>query len=1145
MATQLHYLDYTIHLTDKAQVTALNEAVARMNSPVNDAAGTLVNYLIFGQAALGYGYLFCSPDRAAAEYSVPILKTGEAFASPCITSPLISNQNANYPTDLDRFEKKVGGWFGISALFGDTIKTLWRGNFVYSPSSTSILDDGNAEPDPEEIAQRRFVDGFELPDNGEGGSTSGIAMLVSRQASRHADGYGLAIRGSDGVKFHLLDENGAALTTSSWERLYIRLIAAPTGNVTFWRCRNSISTESGIQLAISSARRIVINNTDSAGSQTPLGTDADALDLNVWYRVDVLFKYGTDGFFKLHVNRTLKVNVSSLPWNGLGQDSGTHYKSEVGTALNTSDRMLGLDIDDWENMVLPVDLTGLDWKNGTRIVRFNAALFGADHAGWLGEWAAAQQNPSDDGALVLTSTVSGAMLHIKTDAELCIDAEVSSLGAVAILSCIRVERDGVANGELGYSIAGLAPVMTALVQALNPTWYRVAHRPAGMIQPASVTPIDLYHEKGAAVDPSVVYNFSGIAALLGVWGPEDVVKLTGAATAPKVIAGNTGVHNSPYPRTAWARKGPPPLSPVVVVGGTYIGNGTLTELLFLAPVNWLWIRRLGTPEQGVRWYSSMLAAHEGFQQVTSPEGMVQAGINETFAGASVEDEQEQQTILRVVGDQASSNAVGVTYQYIAFCDPGMRFTLNAGLSYHRGAADRTTILVNDNFLPEAMFLNQEVTSGTADVAAFYKGIGHGTTEISKLDTTVTPAAISFARGSLLSKAAIQFAGQGQSIPVSLWRRDDGSNDPGIPRVMALATYTGDGAGNRTVALAPVSGRYPLFGLVVPHTTMESHYRDPSHTGTTSTKVPGSTVAANGIRGGGMDQIMVGSDLNANGIVYDVFVIPGSDEAGNNGWGTNGEFIPVEPAIPLDGPWDFPTTGFPGFPGFPGDPDGGDGEEPETPDPIDFETGCLAHSIKLANQALALLGISKQIVTLATDQAEDIQVNLHFQTTIDEVLRDFPWAFATKYRTLTLVAGTTLLPATSDWVYAYRAPSDMLFARRLVNTIGLRGRRDDDDPPKFRVGRDTTGALIYANVEGAYLEYTYRVPCAAEAGDSLFREAVKWKLAAVMAMPLGRDEKQQVRCLQVYDAVITRARGVNAREQQQETDRNDAPWITGR
>jgi len=136
-----------------------------------------------------------------------------------------------------------------------------------------------------------------------------------------------------------------------------------------------------------------------------------------------------------------------------------------------------------------------------------------------------------------------------------------------------------------------------------------------------------------------------------------------------------------------------------------------------------------------------------------------------------------------------------------------------------------------------------------------------------------------------------------------------------------------------------------------------------------------------------------------------------------------------------------------------------------------------------------------------------------------------------------------LQASDDWLYAYRIPSDLVLARRLV-APGM-ARRFDKNPPPFRIGQDANGNLLYTDQVDAVLEYTTRPVCAAGAGDALFREALAWRVAHAMAMGLSKDAKQRDACWAMYLQTLKRASIPNANEQQVQPNDGDAPWIQER
>lgn len=211
---------------------------------------------------------------------------------------------------------------------------------------------------------------------------------------------------------------------------------------------------------------------------------------------------------------------------------------------------------------------------------------------------------------------------------------------------------------------------------------------------------------------------------------------------------------------------------------------------------------------------------------------------------------------------------------------------------------------------------------------------------------------------------------------------------------------------------------------------------------------------------------------------------------------------------------------------------------------DFLGACREPSTEIANLALSHLGINKQIESVLLDNtAESIVVRLHFARVVNAVLRAFAWPFATRYETLTLVAGTAATAANHDWQYSYRAPSDAIFARRILG-VGKK-RAPDPNPPRFRIGSDLDGSLVYTNEAAAELEYTARTSCPAIYGDALFLEALEWRLAWAIGPALAKDQKAVDNCLRTYELLIARARVVGANEGEADDNRVDPDWISGR
>lgn len=211
--------------------------------------------------------------------------------------------------------------------------------------------------------------------------------------------------------------------------------------------------------------------------------------------------------------------------------------------------------------------------------------------------------------------------------------------------------------------------------------------------------------------------------------------------------------------------------------------------------------------------------------------------------------------------------------------------------------------------------------------------------------------------------------------------------------------------------------------------------------------------------------------------------------------------------------------------------------------------CMAFKLEVINKALGHLGITQVVQDLEEETREMQTADVYYEDDLAATLRSFPWGFATKYLALTLLDGEAGDPINEDWTFMYRYPVDCLMARRLVRD-GT-GRSFDADPPPFREGRgeiaeDEQGKVLYSNFEDAILEYTSGESGVECLGDSLFKEAVSWRLAWHMAPGLGRDKKQADACYAMHVRTLKIAEAYAANEQQQEQNVDgEASWIRNR
>jgi hypothetical protein len=1136
------FLTYYIVLTDPARVKEYQE---RVWTPSPSVPVGVIWERILG----GADVQFSAPFRG---YTAPA-----DDGAPFIWTPWSGNGETGgpYPLNVRQFERHSGGFLGIG---GTTKKFYWMGNFVLAAAKPDpSTGEGGPTLDGEtipialqaNIPPRRWCEGFEVPGELPTNEVIGNGLAPSADASRHAGQYGLAIRGANNLRWtNNLTRLGGTALAQSWERFYIRLRKMPGATVNFYGSTVTSSAGSGIMLSVTSGGQLALFRRDSS-TATLIATIADLVEWSgdpaedAWTRVDLLHNYaGATGSIRVYINGAIVATADVIG----GTTHSTSWMGNVNSGANT----LELDVDDWICAEVPKlgateTLNSKDWLAGSKVALLRPKAFGGSHSGWTGDfrtalqrvWGAASPVPT-----TLTSSTALALVDVETDSDQVIDADGQAIGVASMVVALRSRR-GTNSGRLGYSLAGAGAVLAAVTESgvlLSSTG--VIYTGPGGAAFADVTPIRLQFEKGNDTGAATVATLQAQVELIGEFGPEDHRETEGPT--PDFPA-PVGTHNYPYPRSPWAREAAaPPTAPYIVLGGTYVGNGTGFDLTFRAPVHFLFIRPTTAGNRGVFWLAGQPGGgHPNFQQGIGPWiAMVEEDLS--FSGTTGDNAQQQRFRARITGNDANINANGVTYQYIAVQDPGARFLRLETRVPTPGVATRLHRMVDPDFVPGfALALLGDFSAGSTP-RIYAQHPSHAANALVPWDNA---ALLASAVGDFVTPGQWETRLAMQSIGAAghtfaFWRRQDGNNDPGEAAAVAFGSYVGDGAASRTISLSPAAGKRLLFAMIFGESG-NGVFRDPTHTGTNSTSSGGSEVTT-GITAGQVDGFTVGSTVNSNGVVYSYFVLyAATATAGNGGWGQNGEHIPVETAPPVTGPWPDIEDEYP-------DPVVEE-PAPELPDDIatDLTMPCLTATTRIANLALSRIGVSMRIANLATDTSQEADtIRLNYGLDVGKVLRDHAWPFATRYADLVLVGGTETVPVNKDWQYSYRTPTNLLFARRLVPASG-RGRSWDAAPHTFRLGSDATGGLLFSNIRvvpGAalQLEYTVRLDCAASAGDPLFRNALAWKLAASIAAPLTRDAKLAELCQVMYERALREAAAAVENESRHEPT-GDVDWITGR
>lgn len=229
------------------------------------------------------------------------------------------------------------------------------------------------------------------------------------------------------------------------------------------------------------------------------------------------------------------------------------------------------------------------------------------------------------------------------------------------------------------------------------------------------------------------------------------------------------------------------------------------------------------------------------------------------------------------------------------------------------------------------------------------------------------------------------------------------------------------------------------------------------------------------------------------------------------------------------------------------------------------------TVAICNMALRHIAQASGITNFENDASEAADLcRVFFPQVVDEVLRAFPWPFATKFDSPALVQGPQPAP-TPEWAYSYRVPVDCVWVRRILGA----GTSLAPTPPGFplaptypgnrietqssripyRLAADAAGRLLLTDFPPVpattttpqlpIIEYVFQQD---NAGlyPADFAQAVALKLAFYMAPGLTKGDRFKLgdRAFSLYQSAIAAAEA-NAKNEEQKDMAADAEMIQAR
>lgn len=765
---------------------------------------------------------------------------------------------------------------------GPDLVLKWSCNIVFQAAQIGPT------VDPTEVApipKRRFTCGFEVQSSTIGGVSGSYTQ--ARNASRTLEGVGFACRSNlnQTISFPQNLYVTPQDTRKTWERFYARFLTVGTEEVIMWRVLASPQPLNGCYISVASGGTGIVavklyNRVVGVGTLVGSFLLAAAADIE-HHRFDVLLNFGaggsTTGSIRVYIDGQLAISVTGLT-TGVGSNS-THASSEIGITDGTANNGWEYDLDDWHAAEIPnisgvESLTSADWFLGTHVQLQKSDT--VNPGSWTGPTESVNQvigasNLSTTSQLA--STTSGDTLEVVTDADDTPETPYNTLGLYVCVAAMRAmafsaRASGSANAQLGYKVAGGAAVLDTVSINATAAWDDSFYPGTGVdILPDSVVPASAVYVHPADTTSVVVKALALEVQYVGIFSLAD----GGPATV-----GIYYQHNAQWPTIAQAFMGPL-AGPIIfgVEGGTYVGNGTQQSISVNLPFHFLYIRPVGSANPGVIWMAGQLAPSIGVQGAARPDMVARVDY----------DIDTGLTTFTVTGTSINNNSNGVTYQYIAICDPGYRYLINGAYQHKAAAAGPFTnpLLISSlPYDPSLGFIVQNRFTNDVTERTMFKGVGHSGTTGNIMNGTALTAMGEWGSGAWESGADAQDSGASNQATYCFIRPADTCDNT----MFVFGTYTGNGTNPRSISWAPATGRYPLFIIVQPHNSA-AFVKDPSDAASSSRNFTSGSASATGITGVAQDGFTVNSALNSNGVVYDFMVVLG-DTAGM----TNGFYYPA-------------------------------------------------------------------------------------------------------------------------------------------------------------------------------------------------------------------------------------------------------------
>lgn len=186
---------------------------------------------------------------------------------------------------------------------------------------------------------------------------------------------------------------------------------------------------------------------------------------------------------------------------------------------------------------------------------------------------------------------------------------------------------------------------------------------------------------------------------------------------------------------------------------------------------------------------------------------------------------------------------------------------------------------------------------------------------------------------------------------------------------------------------------------------------------------------------------------------------------------------------------------------------------------------MASKVDIFNLALSNIAAKVQVQSLTEESNERIYCSANFDAALEVVLEDHDWGFASAYDDLVqLKESSDDVPPPKPWIYEDTYPSEAVVVREIVRDT------DNEKEVPFDVALNDagTGKVIHTDKQNATARYTKRITNTTLLSPRAV-EAVGWKLATMIVIPLNGNLKLKQNAEQSYLNSIAEAKRSNFNE----------------